>query len=130
MNRVVIMGRLTDHPSYTASASGTDIAKYTLAVDRRVKRGEQAQADFIRCVAFGKSAEFAHNYFFKGMKVLVEGRIQTGQYDNKEGKRIYTTDVIVETQEFCEKKADHLNNQNQQGEWKNVAESDEKMPFH
>ena len=83
------------------------IARYTLAVDRRGRRSnnnDEQTADFINCVAFGKSGEFAEKYFKKGMKVLVTGRIQTGSYTNKEGQKVYTTDVVVDDQEFCESK--------------------------
>ena len=110
MNKVILMGRLTRDPEvrYTQSANGNmAIARYTLAVDRR--RGsnggdDQQTADFINCVAFGRSGEFAEKYFRKGTKLLVEGRIQTGSYTNKEGVRVYTTEVIVDNQEFAESK--------------------------
>ncbi len=101
MNSVVLMGRLTGEPDYKQES---DVVRYTLAVDRRVKRDGEPTADFIRCVAFGKSAQFADRYFRKGMKVAVSGRLQTGSYTNREGVKVWTTDVIVETQEFCEKK--------------------------
>lgn len=104
MNRVCLCGRLTKDPDvrYTQGAEPMAIARYTLAVDRR-KKGENS-ADFISCIAFGKSAEFAEKYLHKGMKILVEGRIQTGSYTNKDGKKIYTTDVVVESTEFAESK--------------------------
>ncbi len=102
MNRVCLCGRLTKDPEvrYTQGAESMAIARYTLAVDRRKK--DENSADFISCVAFGKSAEFAEKYLHKGMKILVEGRIQTGSYTNKDGKKIYTTDVVVESTEFAE----------------------------
>ena len=108
MNKVILMGRLTRDPEvrYSQGANGNmAIARYTLAVDRR--RGsnggdDQQTADFINCVAFGRSGEFAEKYFRKGTKLLVEGRIQTGSYTNKEGVRVYTTEVIVDNQEFAE----------------------------
>lgn len=84
---------------------GLCIARYTLAVDRRTKSGDERQADFIPCIVFGKGAEFAKNYLQKGTKLIVEGHIQTGSYTNKDGQRIYTTDVAVESQEFAESKA-------------------------
>lgn len=99
MNKVILMGRLTREPEYRTGE--TNVAKYTLAVDRR-KKGE---ADFIPCVAFGRSADFADMYFHKGTKIAVTGRIQTGKYTNKDGNTVYTTDVIVEDQEFAESKA-------------------------
>ena len=101
MNKVVLMGRLTREPyvRYTQGEKSTCVARYTLAVDRRSKEKE---TDFISCVAFGKSGEFAEKYLHKGMKILVEGRIHTGSYTNKDGKKIYTTDVVVESTEFAE----------------------------
>ena len=108
MNKVILMGRLTRDPEvrYSQGENSTAIARYTLAVDRRFRRnndGEQS-ADFIGCVAFGRSAEFAEKYFRQGLKVIVTGRIQTGSYTNKEGQKVYTTDVVVEDQEFAESK--------------------------
>ena len=111
MNKVILMGRLTRNPEvrYSAGDSSMAIARYTLAVDRRfTRRGEDnngATADFIPCVAFGRSAEFAEKYFHQGMKVVVTGRIQTGSYVNKDGQKVYTTEVVVEDQEFAESKA-------------------------
>ena len=109
MNKVILMGRLTRDPEvrYSAGENSTAVARYTLAVDRRFRRnndGEQT-ADFIGCVAFGRSAEFAEKYFRQGLKVIVTGRIQTGSYTNKDGQRVYTTDVVVEEQEFAESKS-------------------------
>lgn len=103
MNKVIIIGRLTRDPEVRVSGGRENmtVTRYTLAVDRRINRDE---ADFIPCVVFGKSAEFAEEYFFKGMKVAVEGRIQTGSYTNKDGVKVYTTEVIVENQEFVESK--------------------------
>jgi len=108
MNKVILMGRLTREPDvrYSAGESQTAVARYTLAVDRRFKRqGDEQTADFISCVVFGKGAEFAEGYLHQGTKVVVEGRIQTGSYVNKEGQKVYTTDVVVENQEFAESKA-------------------------
>lgn len=102
------MGRLTRDPEVTYSTSGDNelaIARYTLAVDRRFSRDSEQNADFIRCVAFGKNGEFAKKYFKQGIKIVIDGRIQTGSYQNKDGKTVYTTDVIVENQEFAESKA-------------------------
>ena len=101
MNRVILMGRLTRDPEirYSQGESATAVARYTLAVDRRFNRnGDENNADFIGCVAFGKQAEFAERYLHKGIKMLVTGRIQTGSYTNKDGVRVYTTDVVVEDQ--------------------------------
>lgn len=105
MNKVALMGRPTRDPEIRYPAdSSMAIARYTLAVDRRIKQEGQQTADFISCVAFGKSAEFAQKYFRQGMKIAVTGRIQTGSYTNREGKKVYTTDVIIEEQEFAENK--------------------------
>ena len=114
MNKLILMGRLTRDPEvrYSAGENSTAVARYTLAVDRRFRRnndGEQT-ADFIGCVAFGRSAEFAEKYFRQGLKVIVTGRIQTGSYTNKDGQRVYTTDVVVEDQEFAESKAASMAN--------------------
>ena len=106
MNKVVLVGRLTRDPEvrYSQGDSATAVARYTVAVDRRFKRDNEPTADFIPCVVFGRSAEFAEKYFRQGMRVLVTGRIQTGSYTNKDGQRVYTTDIIVEDQEFADSK--------------------------
>ena len=110
MNKVILMGRLTRDPDirYTQGENSMAIARYTIAVDRRVRRAEggnnEQSADFIGCVAFGRSAEFAEKYLHQGTKICVEGRIQTGSYTNKDGQKVYTTDVVVENQEFAESK--------------------------
>ena len=101
------MGRLTRVPEvrYSQGENQTAIGRYTLAVDRRFKRDGEQSADFISCVCFGKSAEFAEKYFHQGLKITISGRIQTGSYTNKDGMKVYTTDVVVEEQEFAESKA-------------------------
>ena len=108
MNKVILMGRLTRDPEvrYSSGERSMAIARYTLAVDRRGRRSEGSEqtADFIPCVAFDKSGEFAEKYFRQGMRVLVSGRIQTGSYTNKEGQKVYTTEVIIEEQEFADSK--------------------------
>ena len=110
MNRAILMGRLTKDPDirYTQGERSMAIARYTLAVDRRGRRGqdnaEQQTADFINCVAFDRAAEFAEKYFRQGMRVLVSGRIQTGSYVNQEGRKVYTTEVILDDQEFADSK--------------------------
>ena len=107
MNKAILMGRLTRDPEvrYTQGENQMAIARYTLAVDRRFNRnGDDNTADFISCVAFGKAGEFAERYFRKGTKIVVTGRIQTGSYTNKDGVKVYTTDVVVEEQEFAESK--------------------------
>ena len=108
MNKVILMGRLTRDPDvrYTTGERSSTIARYTLAVDRRRRANDGEQtADFISCVAFDKSAEFAEKYLKQGTKVVITGRIQTGSYVNKDGNKVYTTDVVVEDQEFAESKA-------------------------
>ena len=107
MNKVILMGRLTRDPEvrYSQGDNSMAIARYSLAVDRRYKRdGDEQTADFINCVAFGKSGEFAEKYLHKGTKVVVVGRIQTGSFTNKDGQKVYTTDVVVEEHEFAESK--------------------------
>ena len=111
MNRVILMGRLTKDPDirYTQGERSMAIARYTLAVDRRGRRGqdsstEQQTADFINCVAFDRAAEFAEKYFRQGMRVLVSGRIQTGSYVNQEGRKVYTTGIVLDDQEFADSK--------------------------
>ena len=106
MNKVILMGRLTRDPDvrYSAGENSTAVARYTLAVDRRFHRDGDATADFIGCVAFGRQAEFAEKYLRHGTKIAITGRIQTGSYTNREGQKVYTTDVVVEEQEFAESK--------------------------
>ena len=112
MNNVVLMGRLTRDPEvkYTQGENPRCVARYTLAVNRRFKRDGEPEADFINCVVFGKSAEFTEKYFRKGMQVTINGRIQTGSYTNKDGNKVYTTEVVVEEQEFAESKNASGNN--------------------
>lgn len=108
MNKVILMGRLTRDPDvrYSQTANGSmAVARYTLAVDRRFKKDGEANADFISCVALGKVGEFAEKYLHQGTKIVVEGRIQTGSYTNKDGNKVYTTDIYVENCEFAESKA-------------------------
>ena len=108
MNKVILMGRLTRDPEvrYSQGEQATAIARYTVAVDRRFRRdGDSQTADFIGCVAFGRQAEFAEKYLRKGTKIALTGRIQTGSYTNRDGQKVYTTDVVVEEQEFAESKA-------------------------
>ena len=106
MNKVILMGRLTRDPEvkYTQGENTMASARYTLAVDRRFKRDGEAAADFISCVAFGRQAEFAEKYLRQGIRIVVTGRIQTGSYTNRDGNKVYTTDVVVEEQEFAESK--------------------------
>ena len=105
MNKVILIGRLTKDVEMRYSASNnTAIARYTLAVNRPFKRVGEPEADFLPCVAFNKTAEFAEKYLAKGIRVAIEGRIQTGSYTNRDGQKVYTTDVIIESQEFVESK--------------------------
>ena len=106
MNKVILMGRLTRDPEvrYTSGENSLAIARYTLAVDRKIRKDGDATADFIPCVVFGRSAEFVEKYFRKGLKITIAGRIQTGSYTNRDGQKVYTTEVVVEEQEFAESK--------------------------
>ena len=120
MNKVILMGRLTRDPEvrYSQAAEPLAIARYTLAVDRRFQRrdnsGNEQTADFISCVAFGRNGEFAEKYLKQGTKIAITGRIQTGSYQDKDGKTVYTTEVVVENQEFAESKATADSNNNYQ----------------
>ena len=104
MNKVVLVGRLTRDPEvrYSQGDNATAVARYTLAVDRRFRRDGEPTADFIPCVIFGRSAEFAEKYFHQGMRVSISGRIQTGSYTNKDGQKVYTTEVVVEEVDFAD----------------------------
>ena len=137
MNKVVIIGRFTRDPEikYTTGENATATARFSLAVNRRFKNKEgNYDADFINCVAFGKTAEFIEKYFTKGMAIGITGRIQTGSYTNKEGQKVYTTDVVVEETEFVESKnkgtADNVpnNNANSNSDFEETI-SDDEMPF-
>ena len=124
MNKVILMGRLTRDPEvrYTQGEQPMAIARYSLAVDRRFARNNQEgqqTADFISCVAFGKNGEFAEKYLHKGTKIVVEGRIQTGSYTNKDGVKVYTTDIVVESQEFAESKNAQSGNGGSEGGYTN-----------
>ena len=106
MNKVILMGRLTRDPEvrYSTGENALAIARYTLAVDRRFRKDGEATADFISCVSFGRTAEFAEKHFRQGLRIVVSGRIQTGSYTNRDGQKVYTTEVVVEEQEFAESK--------------------------
>lgn len=137
MNKVILMGRIVRDADvrYSQGANPTAVARYSLAVDRKFKQEGQPTADFINCIAFGKLGEFAEKYLHKGVKIAVVGRIQTGSYTNKDGQKVYTTDVVVEEQEFCESK-----NANQQAErprpatdadgFMNIPDGIEDLPFN
>lgn len=107
MNKVILMGRLTRNPDvrYSQGERATCVARYTLAVNRRFRRDDGQEADFINCVAFGRQGEFAEKYLKQGTKIVISGRIQTGSYTNRDGVKVYTTDVVVEEQDFAESKA-------------------------
>lgn len=149
MNKVILMGRLTRDPEvrYSQGDNATAIARFTLAVDRRIKRDNEASVDYINCVSFGRSAEFAEKYFHKGTKIVIVGRIQTGSYTNKDGQKVYTTDMVIEEQDFAESKA--ASQQNNSGNAQNASNNqqaqqpkpqtspdgfmsadDEGLPFH
>ena len=140
MNKVILMGRLTRDPEvrYTQGDNAMAIARYSLAVDRRFKRDGEPDADFINCVAFGKSGEFAEKYLKKGTKIAVVGRIQTGSYTNKDGQKVYTTDVVVEEQEFAESKNSGSSDNNQSApenkntDFMNIPDEieDSELPFN
>lgn len=143
MNKVILMGRLTRDPEvrYSQGDNSMAIARYSLAVDRRYKRdGDEQTADFINCVAFGKSGEFAEKYLHKGTKIAVAGRIQTGSFTNKDGQKVYTTDVVVEEQEFAESKNSASGTGNANTSTNNISSSDgfmnipdgidEELPFN
>lgn len=123
MNKVILLGHLTRDPDirYTQGAEPMAIARYTLAVDRRMKREGEAAADFISCVTFGKTAEVAEKYLHKGTKIIIAGRLQTGSYTDRDGRKVYTTEVIVEDQEFAESKKS-------QNDFMDMPE-EEKLPF-
>ncbi|MCI7179134.1 MAG: single-stranded DNA-binding protein [Lachnospiraceae bacterium] len=115
MNKVILLGRLTRDPEvrYGIGENATAVARYTIAVDRRFKRDGEQNADFIGCVAFGRNAEFAEKYLRQGTKIVLTGRIQTGSYTNRDGQKVYTTDIVVEEQEFAESKAAAAGNSGQ-----------------
>lgn len=127
MNKTILIGRLTRDVEirYTQGSNPTAVANYSLAVPRKFKYDGEPDCDFINCVAFGKSAEFAEKYLHKGTKIAVVGRIQTGSYTNKDGQKVYTTDVVVEEQEFCESRQQKQQQQQEQQK----AAADEDMGF-
>ena len=137
MNKVIMIGRLTRDPDirYSQGENTTCVARYTLAVDRKFKQEGQPTADFINCIAFGKLGEFAEKYLHKGVKIAVTGRIQTGSYTNKDGQKIYTTDVVVEEQEFCESKSQSNSQpqptQSSDNSWLNIPDGvEDSLPFN
>lgn len=133
MNKAILIGRLTRDPEirYTRGEKQMAVARYTLAVPRRAAKDGQQAADFISCVAFDKAAEFAEKYFRQGMKIAITGRIQTGSYTNRDGQKIYTTDIIIEEQEFAEsKKGEPARQQEDIGDgFMSIPEGTEQLPF-
>lgn len=123
MNQIFLMGRLTNEPNlnYSSKDPSMAITKYTLAVDSGY--GDNKRTDFIRCVTFGKSAEFANKYFNKGQRVLVQGRLQISKYKNKDGQEVYSTDVVIEAQEFADSKKENIENPVAD------AQQDDELPF-
>ena len=144
MNRAILMGRLTRDPEvrYSSGEKSMAIARYTLAVDRGFKRGgdsNEQTADFIPCIAFDKAGEFAEKYFRQGMRVLISGRIQTESYTNKEGQKVYTTEIIIDTQEFADSKGENTGGRSKKQEanvdadgFMNIPDGvdDEGLPFN
>lgn len=137
MNSVQLLGRLTRDPDVRYTDGGSTIAKFSLAVDRRFKQEGGDTADFINCIAFGKTAEFIEKYFFKGTKIALNGRIQTGSYTNKENVKVFTTDVVVENVEFAETKNSNSNaGRNvsapvQNGDFMSIPEGiEDELPFN
>lgn len=118
MNKVILMGRLTRDPDvrYTQGENAKCVARYTLAVNRRFRKDGEQDADFINCVAFGRQGEFTEKYLKQGTKIVISGRIQTGSYTNREGTRVYTTDVVVEEQDFAESKSSEGPNNHKKSE--------------
>lgn len=144
MNKFIATGRLVNDPEvrYSQGAQPMAVARYRLAIDRKIKRdGDQQTADFINCVAFGKAGEFAEKYLRKGIKIAIVARVQTGSYKGKDGNMVYTTDFVIEEQEFCESKGASGNNQPQSrpqptpssvgDEFMNIPDDigDEGLPF-
>lgn len=139
MNKVILMGCLVRDPEvrYSQGENAMAIARYTLAVDRKFKRDGEPNADFINCIAFGKNGEFAEKYLHKGIKILVEGRWQSGNYTNKDGQKVYTNDCVVESHEFAESKNANQSerpqaaSQNNEDGWMNIPDGiDEELPFN
>lgn len=136
MNKAILIGRLTRDPEVRYSqGSNTAVARYTIAVDRKFKKDGEPTADYIPCVVFGRQAEFAEKYFGKGMKVVISGRITTGSYTNRDGQKVYTTEITVEEQEFAESKgssesqgAGQMSTPNGDG-FMSVPDDDTGLPF-
>ncbi len=128
MNKVILIGRLAAEPEVRHTQSGKAVASYRLAVDRPFKQDGQQETDFISCVAWGKTGEFAGNYLHKGLKIAVEGRLQTGSYE-KDGVKHYTTDIVVDRHEFCESRTTSGQTTPTQGAFSELADDDDEMPW-
>lgn len=141
MNKVILIGRFTRDPEIRYTQSGICSANFSIAIDRKYKQEGQPEADFPRVVAWGKTAEFIEKYFRQGMKIVIEGRIQTGKYTSKEGQTVYTTDVVAESVEFAESKSGSSSSGGKQSSnkpkvdddgWMDIPdgfESDDGLPF-
>lgn len=140
MNKVMLVGRLTRDPDIRYTQNSTCCARFSVAVDRRFKSSDHPEADFPSVVAWGKTAEFIDKYFHKGMRIGIEGRIQTGSYENRDGQKVYTTDVVAENVEFVESKSNSANSGGGQQAapppatgnegWMEIPEgADEELPF-
>lgn len=132
MNKVILMGRLTREPEvrYAQGENALAVARFTLAVNRKYKSNGKEEADFISCVAFGRTAEFIEKYLYQGTKIAVTGRIRTGSYTNKEGKKVYTTDVVVEETEFAESKGAQKQESKPGDGFMDIPDGiDEELPF-
>ena len=136
MNKVILMGRLTKDPEvrYSQGNNPMAVARYTLAVDRKFKRDVEPNADFINCIAFGKNGEFAEKYLHKGIKILVEGRWQSGSYTNRDGQKVYTNDCVVESCEFAESKnasqSERPQPSNSDDGFMQIPDNMEELPFN
>ena len=133
MNKVILVGRLTKDPEiyYSKGENATAITRYNIAVDRKIRRDREPANDFISCVLFGRSAEFAQKYFRKGMRIAISGRIQTGSYINKDGVKIHTTEIVIEEQEFAQSKAEnHINSTSPENFSGSTDNIDEDLPFN
>ena len=128
MNKVILMGRLTREPEMRTANNNLSIARYTLAIDRPFRQGEERQTDFINCVCFGNTADFAKKYLHKGTKIVIGGRIQTGNYE-KDGVKHYTTDIVVSEHFFCEKKSDNAAQSVPEGYTVVEDDPDDALPF-
>ena len=138
MNKVILIGRLIKDPDVRMGTNDTKIARYTLAVNRKYHKNNEPAADFIGCVALGKNGEFAEKYLYKGIKIAVTGRIQTGSYTNRDGQKVYTTDILIEEQEFAESKKAAGQQDGNNGGYSDAGDGfmnipdgiDEELPFN